>query len=65
MKLLNPKRLLFYTFIIGSLYLIQLSSHSEFLSNYTSLFWIIFMFICFGLYWLRKDKMNKKNEEDS
>ncbi len=65
MKFLNPNRILFYTFIIGSLYFIQLSSQSESLSNYTSLFWIIFMIACLGLYLFRKNKNNNSDNDDS
>ncbi len=65
MKFLNPKKILFYTFIIGGLYFIQLSSQSETLSNYTSVFWIIFMIFCLGLYWFRKNRASNENNEDT
>ena len=65
MKFLNPKKILFYTFIIGGLYFIQLSSQSETLSNYTSVFWIIFMIFCLGLYWFRKNRVSSENNEDT
>ena len=65
MKFLNPKKILFYTFIIGGLYFIQLSSQSETLSNYTSVFWIIFMIFCLGLYWFRKNRTSNENNEDT
>ena len=64
MKFLNPNRILFYTFIIGSLYFIQLSSQSESLSNYTSLFWIIFMIACLGLYLFRKNNSDNDDSKD-
>ena len=65
MRIFDPKKLVFYTFIIGSLYFIQLSSQSESLSNYTSLFWIIFMIACLGLYLFRKNKNNNSDNDDS
>ena len=66
MKLPSFNRIVFYFFIIGCLYIIQLSSHSEKYSGYTSALWIafMFMFLCLGLYWLRKKiNINKDKEE--
>ncbi|GIR79929.1 MAG: hypothetical protein CM15mP81_14390 [Alphaproteobacteria bacterium] len=61
MRIFDPKKLVFYTFIIGSLYFIQLSSHNDELSAYTPIFWIVFMFACLGLYWFRTKKEDKDN----
>ena len=64
MKLPSFNRIVFYFFIIGCLYIIQLSSQSEKYSGYTSALWIAFMFLCLGLYWLRKKiNINKDKEE--
>tara|TARA_B100000073_G_C23416546_1_gene445398 strand:- start:204 stop:392 length:189 start_codon:yes stop_codon:yes gene_type:complete len=62
MRIFDPKKLVFYTFIIGSLYFIQLSSHNDELSAYTPIFWIVFMFACLGFTGLgqkRKIKITK------
>jgi len=52
-------------FIIVCLYLIQLSSKSEYWSNYTSALWIVFMAICVGMYFIGKyQKRDTSNKDD-
>ena len=66
MDYLTIYRVLISVFIIVCLYLIQLSSKSEYWSNYSSALWIIFMAICAGIYWLgklqKRDMSNKDNK---
>ena len=64
-KSLTIYKILISLFIIGCLYLIQLSSQSVFWNNYTSFLWIIFMLVCVGLYLFNKyQKNNNSNKED-